>query len=382
MFNLKDFDHLRDDNTVQFKEEIVDGVEVITICYMISNDKLWDMPLGRECRGHAFNTNTGELISMAYNKFWNINEKEETQKHSINWDEPFEVQEKRDGSMITFASINDEVYAKTKKSFYSDVAILANKLAPYHVKSVSKILLESGLSPIWEFTHPEWKIVVDYGEEPTWTLLAIRDMSSGVYLSNKNIYGMIKSVKYSLGITDNLDFFVIQLNPHIETYDEIDASIRNMTDAEGYVIYFPSTGLRVKTKSNWYNLRHHINTDLRERDVAKYTVEETLDDVKSTSVELGYDMSKVTNIEARVVCDMIYIKTRVEHLANQLKEYPTRKDAAIALSKEKFFGEAIKLNDGREVDYKKIWYRDFLQDYSLKTVYSDFNHTKELDVVE
>ena len=127
IFNLKDFDYLREEKSVQFKEEIVDGVSLITVCYMISNDKLWNMPLGRECRGHSFRKDTGEIVSLAYNKFFNISEKEETQLNNINWNDDYEATSKVDGSLITFALINNKVVCKTKKSYYSDVAILANK---------------------------------------------------------------------------------------------------------------------------------------------------------------------------------------------------------------------------------------------------------------
>jgi T4 RnlA family RNA ligase len=371
MFNLKDFDHLRDEPTVQFKDEVVDGVEVTSICYMISNDELWKLPLGMECRGHSFRKDTGEVISMAFHKFWNLFEKEETQPHNITWDEPFEVQEKRDGSMITFALINDKVYAKTKKSFFSSVAILANELISPNVYGFVKHCLSVGLSPIFEFTHPDHKIVVDYGKEATWTLLAIRSMYYGIYFDKDEL-------KWS---ADNNNIKLIKFYPLLKSYDEIHTSISGMKDAEGYVIHFPNTGFRVKTKSNWYNIRHHINTDLREREVARYTVEETLDDVKSTIVELGYDMSKVIEIENRVINNMTFIKVMIDTIAESIKQYPSRKDAAIELSKQKFFGEAIRLIDGREIDYKKIWYRDYLHQYSLKTVYSDFNHMKELDAV-
>ena len=371
MFNLKDFDHLRDDNTVQFKEEIIDGVEVINICYMISNDELWKKSLGRECRGHSFRKDTGELISMAFHKFFNVYEKEDTQPHNVNWNDEFEVASKADGSMISFALINDKVFAKTKKSYHSDVAGLANKLMPENVRKFVNNCIIVNLSPIFEFTHPEWKIVIDYGDEPTWKLLAIRDMTNGKYIERHNL--KFASDVWKLELIEFHDF---------KSYEEIKESVDNLTNAEGYVIHFPSTGFRMKTKCKWYNDRHHINTDLREREVAKYTVEETLDDVISTIVELGYDMSKVSEIESRVVLNMIVIKTSIESLSNKINTYPTRKESAIALAKEKFFREAIRLIEGREIDYKKIWYDEYLRDYSLKTVYSDFNHTKELDAVE
>lgn len=65
----------------------------------------WDFndPLGsavrRECRGLIFNEN-GFLVSRPYTKFFNVNEKEETQLNKINLNEPHIFLEKLDGSMI------------------------------------------------------------------------------------------------------------------------------------------------------------------------------------------------------------------------------------------------------------------------------------------
>lgn len=367
-FNLKDFDHLRDDPTVQFKEEIVDGIELVTVCYMISNDELWKKPLGRETRGHSFYKSSGNLVSMAFDKFFNIFEKEETLPHNIDWTRPIEVFEKRDGSMITGAIINDNVHFKTKKSFYSDVAILANKIAPENVRELTKSFLSYGMSPIWEFTHPDWKIVVDY-VEPTWTLLAIRHMDDGDYFGWSHLDD----------VANNYDINMISRHHDITSYDELHTSITNMTGAEGYVVHFPLTGFRVKTKCKWYNDRHHINTDLREREVARFTAEETMDDVISTIMELGYDLSKVTEIQNRVVADFVYMKGMAESMVEKVSSYPSKKDAAIAHSKEKWFGEAIRLVGGRDVDYLKIWMNEYKQNYSLRTVYSDFNHTQVND---
>lgn len=51
----------------------------------------------RECRGLIFDTATGNLISRPYHKFFNVGEKEETQLHKINLNEPHIVLEKLDG---------------------------------------------------------------------------------------------------------------------------------------------------------------------------------------------------------------------------------------------------------------------------------------------
>ena len=371
IFNLKDFEHIREDKTVQFKEEIVDGVSITTICYMVSNDKLWNIPLGRECRGHSFNTSTGELVSLAYNKFFNIFEKEETQPNNINWNDNFEITAKVDGSLITFALINDKVYAKTKKSFYSDVAILANKYLPENIYSFVKECLINKQSPIFEFTHPEWKIVVDYGEEPTWKLLSIRDMVTGEYFDKVSLTAFSMSLDSPNKNIPLVDFY------EFKNHEEIKASVDTMVDAEGFVIYFPNIGLRIKTKCNWYNLRHILNTDLRERDVAKMVADETLDDIKAIAIEAKFDINKIQNIENRVVENFSYIKCMIDNMVDSISTYATKKDAAISLSNDKWFSFAVREMSGREIDYRKIWYDTYLQDYSLKTIYSNFNKAVE-----
>ena len=76
----------------------------VTIRYMVSTPQLWDRTPGweirRECRGIAFCTKTGEVLSRPYQKFFNIGEKPETQIDKINLYEPHVILEKLDGSMV------------------------------------------------------------------------------------------------------------------------------------------------------------------------------------------------------------------------------------------------------------------------------------------
>lgn len=364
MIKLQDLDHFRNNPMVQFKEETVGGVEVVIPCYMVANDELWKQPLATELRGHVFRKDTGECISMAFHKFFNVNEKQETLVDNINWNRPFKVVEKKDGSMITAVVIDGEVYFKTKKSFYSDVAILANKYATDLIKKLVKNQMYFGVSPIFEFTHPDWKIVVDYGECPTWTLLALRS---------------IKTCKYSHNIDNVLQQFPdTKLTKKFEynSYDEIKNSIDTLEGMEGYVIEFED-GSRYKTKCNWYLLRHRINTDLRERDVIRMIHDETIDDVKSVIVEAGHDLDKVLELEERYMNEYNTIVHHITGLCSQLQNEPDKKSMAQKYGRNKYFGLAVKLFEGRNVDYKYAWEKEYLKEYSLKTLYSDFNHVEE-----
>lgn len=364
--NLKDFEHLKSYPEVKFKEETVGGVDLVIPVYMVADNEFWKIPMALECRGHAFRKDTGELVSMAFHKFFNLNEKEDyLEKNVFDGDRMFEVLEKRDGSMITAVLIDDKVYFKTKKSFYSDVAILANELATENVLNVTEDLLKSNFSPIWEFTHPDWKIVVDYGNKPTWRLLAVRCMRDGTYWDWQQIRELCSL--YRVECITKVD---------IKNIDMLKDNVKNMVGQEGYVVAFED-GFRVKMKCDWYNLRHHINTDLRERDVVKMCLEEKLDDIMPCIYEAGYDPELVFTIQRRFVQEMVSIVEATAGMARLIGDCSTRKDAALLYSKDEFFGLGMKLYEGKEPDYKKFWKNKYLDSYELKTVYTDFTKVPE-----
>jgi hypothetical protein len=56
--------------------------------------------LMRECRGICFDQETGKVISRPFQKFFNINEKEETQQDKLDLSLEHHILEKMDGTMI------------------------------------------------------------------------------------------------------------------------------------------------------------------------------------------------------------------------------------------------------------------------------------------
>lgn len=140
----------------------------------------------RECRGIIFDSFTGDIVRRPYHKFFNVNEREETQSHLIDLSNPHVILEKLDGSMIVpFIDTNSKLVWGTKM-----VAQDFHQMIEHFVKS-SDIdyegfclnLINSGYSPIFEWTHPQKRIVIDYGKEPTLILTAVRHMITGNYLS-------------------------------------------------------------------------------------------------------------------------------------------------------------------------------------------------------
>lgn len=291
MFTLNDLEKLYSQNpNVQFKKEQVGGSLFTTVNYMLADRDLFKSEYGLELRGVCFDQ-CGKIASRPFHKFFNLNENEETQKSIVKsklWcnDKSYAML-KIDGSMVTPVLLRDDkVVFKTKKSFYSDVAIKANAYVPDSVKKLSFNLLSCGMTPIFEFTHPEHKIVINYGSEPKFTLLAIRSNYSGAYVD----IDLLKSVadEYNIAVAETFRW-----------EDVIDDS--SSEGIEGYVLVSGTDRFKVKTK--WYLDRHHM-LDVRERDIAEMYLNEVLDDMIPEMLQAEVDMERVEEIKREILADI------------------------------------------------------------------------------
>jgi len=356
MIHLNDLQHLAADPRIKFKHEIIDNKILTIVSYMIAEPSLWKLPYAKECRGITFN-DQGFCIARPFQKFFNINEQEETQMGNLDFTNA-ELYDKRDGSMLTPVLIKNQVYWKTKKSFFSDVAILASKCVPDNIVIYAKKMLMMGYTPIFEFTHPDCRIVIDYGSEPTFTLLAVRHMVSGKYLPYELL--QIHSSTYHVPLIHRYD-----LEPIKAIHDVV-----SMKGIEGYVIHHKN-GLMTKIKSSWYQINHRIMTEIRERDIALAVIEESIDDIKSTIVGMNLSIDPILEIENRVFGQLKQMIQDTESLANLIQVEPTRKDAALKYKNNPYFGLAISLVNGSEANYVNHWKKFHLkQDYSLRIVYN------------
>ncbi|UMO77156.1 RNA ligase [Stenotrophomonas maltophilia phage vB_SmaM_Ps15] len=277
-------DALGHDETVRFKEETVDGREFVIVSYMIANDDLWRRSFGAEARGITFDKATGECVSRPFHKFFNVGEKEFTQPavlKNIVWT----AYPKIDGSMITPVMVNGKVRLKTKKSFYSNVAREAQaNLDPFTEGQMAAFLI-SGWTPIYEYTSPTTKIVVQH-DKPAFKLLAGRSTQEGHYLTPTD-----------LALNDT----AIKPEFHMADINELLYIARDLEGVEGWVLVDHQDGYnRVKIKTEWYNRLHRV-LDLRVRDVVEWIRDEKLDDMMPNLLSMGVDTDVIRSIENRVV---------------------------------------------------------------------------------
>ena len=255
---------------IGMKKEIVDGEEVTIFCYNIVSPDLFDVPLAREARGVVFDSNK-ECICRPFWKLFNLFEREDTQPCNIDWDSLSVVTEKFDGSLVTPVRINNKIYFKTKKTFYSPIAMKLNAMwkdnGAFYEKYFQLInsydLSETTL--LFEYTSPSKQIVLKYDKEEL-IFLGERKIKDGKFYPSADI---IVDVIPSKSYAPDFDF-----NKFINR-------VKLETDREGYVIYAQDRLRAYKIKTEWYMDRHHLLSSLSYRNVLKLIVEEKLDDIIS-----------------------------------------------------------------------------------------------------
>lgn len=358
--NISSFAHFRNNNNIKFKEEIVDGKTFVIVSYAIADSKFWKEPLSLETRGITFDKKSGEVVSRPFQKFFNICETEATQPNNLDWNSEYIVSVKKDGSMLTPVIVNGNVYFKSKKSFYSDVAIQANAVITTPVWNLSWVLLMKHLTPIFEFTSPDNKIVLDYGSEPQFTLLAVRHNETGEYLSRKDLEEL--SEKYGVKLIEKVPSY---------TYKEIVEIMKSERNQEGFVIRFEN-GLFVKCKTSWYLQLHRINTEIRERDIAEMVISETIDDMKSECSLAGKDIKLLEVIQDQVISELNEIEKTLQEIISSLPqtETPDFKSIATEFKNHPLFALIMSVVRKKEPDIKLFWIKNYLNKYSLRCIFN------------
>lgn len=365
---------LESDESVRFIEQSVGSRNFVIVSYMISNPELWDKPYGIEARGITFDADTGECVARPFEKFFNLGENKYTQPQDIaaliDFSSQVYVAEKADGSMVTPVRIDDEfIIFKTKKSFYSDTANCANEHAPENVRRLSAGLLDAGWTPIFEFTSPDWKIVLDYGTDHEFTFLTARNIETGEYidpqyaqfLCEQEGVDMVDTVVYPRAGSGYGDAIMTDLPRYAANY-EPEPGERGM---EGWVIY--TDARRVKIKTQWYCDRHHL-IDLRERDFAEMVYDEKADDIMAELIAADAKMDRVEEIQAIIVQTFKETVARIEHYGFTAKEVPIAGGARFNWLTEHvgdLINFAMRYAATGEIDTDRL--REYLKKRDLKT---------------
>ncbi len=226
----------------------------------------WDDtdPLGsairRECRGLAFDTATGFLISRPYHKFFNLGEKPETESGSIDWSRPHTVLTKYDGSMIRPLPDGYGGFRLATKAGITEISMAAelHLVGKHDHHRLITTCLGSGLTPLFEWCSRSNRIVVDYPEDGL-VLTAIRDNETGTYLDIEG-HGVLCAERVAID--------------HARL-----GTVTDWQEGEGVVVRFEDGGM-VKVKALSYVTLHKAKDEIgQEKNVLTTILFDRVDDL-------------------------------------------------------------------------------------------------------
>lgn len=307
------------------------------VCYIYTDKDAFANEWERECRGITFDAD-GKIISRTLHKFFNLGEREAYHVNRLDFTKIKAIFPKLDGSMISTYVLNGEVVAKSKNSHISDVAVKANEFIKSKAEYIRFCtdLFNRGLTPTFEFTSPNNRIVVKY-DETELTLLQVRDNVTGVYLDisevSKGYDIKVLSSSYTNG----------------DNFEALLKEIETMEDVEGFIVMFDN-GDMVKIKTPWYIGLHHSVTFKRYRDIARLVLNESLDDFRGFLALKKYDgvcMETLDAIEKTILDEISEIRESVDSLVDvyrakfEVDGVVDFRSAAAELSKENGYDQTF-----------------------------------------
>jgi RNA ligase len=344
---------------IEGREEFVvaerEGYTVIN--YIVAMADTFDMTgpddlsgaMRRECRGLIFDRD-GVLMSRPFHKFFNVNERAETQTHEIDMSQPHVIMEKMDGSMIRPILVDGYLRLATKMGV-TNVAMEAEAWLAAQDPSLKDWLrqcVEDSVTPIFEWVSPFNQIVLAY-EEADLVYLGTRCNTSGWYMMDKSC--PFNCVPQYVTVEGNLNEYIVRQ--------------RGAEGREGDIIRF-ADGHMLKVKNDWY-VRIHKTIDriTFDRNIVDLIINEEVDDV--IPMLPAVQVNRIRDFETRFwsafkvkedmlladrdICSQLYEDDRKRIALEYIPTLPNKADAQFI----------FRLLDGSNI-------RDLLLDYVRKNI--------------
>ena len=303
------------------------------------------------CRGLILDED-GCLVAKGFDKFFTDDQlKDKGLGDTIPTTEPFEIQDKADGSLGVMYFWEGTHYMATRGSFESEMAIEANK---WLRDMYGHICFDYEYTYMFEIIYPENKIVIDYGTERKLVLLAIMDNST---LKELDIYD------------SEFDYIETQGLERVQRFDGVKdwKQIMSMYDGdnrEGFVVHFLESNFRVKMKYEWYKNLAYIMQYFTKRSIWKMIRDgKDMEKILSDIDDEYYDMVKDYVDELWVEYNVLLSKGVHDNTMHDLfvttiygRDY-TQKDFAVELKEKSTqwdFGLIMALHNNRD-PFRQLW---------------------------
>ena len=307
----------------------------------------------------------GEVISAGFPKFTNWGENPDhfpvpnSLKHCT-------VVEKLDGSLLIVSKYNGQYILRTRGTV--DASTLANghELEIFKNTILSKLADNNdtwNYSVLFEWLSPINKIVLNYGDEPSWRLI-----------------GFINHINYSLAQQDMLDAMAKKYGfdrPPTYTFSSVEDLLKEVDQwrgKEGVVVYSKNDQMLHKVKGAWYLALHHMKSELSNIEkVMDVWLEQGMPDYQTfynyIFTTFDYELAEQCRGMISRICDAkkevdLIVSGMNEFVNNRLKTLPTRKLQAeqviSAYGNTNRASFLFKLLDGKSLgkeEYKKLLFQ-------------------------
>lgn len=323
-----------------------DGYPISIFNYRLASGKDFLEPIpgkyikAYELRGLTFVFNVDGTLYKRFlllDKFFNVNQVEESLYENIKSKIVSNVYIKEDGSIASFIQLpNGKVVARSKASVISDQAVAVQRLyeSDPSIKTCVDLLLMMNLVPVFEYVAPKNRIVIPYSKEGL-ILLRVRNNDTGEYVDLSTI-----TLPKSISAPDKVDITLSEAMELSKTVEGI----------EGWVIQF-TDGHLVKQKTVWYFDRHSLYTqDLNKENILiKMIVEETIDDAIAGLEIDAEKRSMIDDITHLINHKMKMMSDSVDSLLSLYDG--DKKKFAIYNNKKDNFSIAISVLNGKDKDF-------------------------------
>lgn len=181
----------------------------------------------RECRGLVLHSETFDLISRSFPRFFNWGEVQDEMK-LFNFND-FIANTKEDGSLVVIYNHNDKWFANTRGSFgednlqFTDITWRQGFCQAMGVKDLQDLNLDKTLTYVCEFTSPYNKIVRTY-KEPKMFLLTIfnkEEELSWKEVDNLTNSHFLRPEYFSFKSVDEIEIFLREISKKDPTFEGV-----------------------------------------------------------------------------------------------------------------------------------------------------------------
>jgi RNA ligase len=320
---------------VKLRQHPTAGLTVANYTASAQYDHHWSN-VTTKTRGLIYNTETLEIVSRPWSKFFNI---DQVETPTPSQGAAMIRAPKFDGSLGVLywdwtAGLNGDWAIATRGSFTSDQAIhatrwLRNELTRQYLEFPEAWSFNVGefsnpfRTYLFEIVYPENRIVVDYGDRDDLVLLDVIDNETG---------------KSDLAKFDELvwDSKAEKTLVSGGFYDTIFSDIPE--GEEGFVLYWPHTGVRAKVKAARYIELHRIVFGLSEKSIWQQIANgKSIDDIVADIPDEFYDFVDSTYTK---------LKTKQLEVYNEIldawNEISSTLDVPQVMNRKEFAADALR----------------------------------------